>query len=102
MELMRVYKSYIAHTYLVTRVLTDLGTEVITHQGAIEGWNSFIGFIPSKQIGVILLCSCDETDANMNNLGFVLLNLAGNEILDNEMNSTIQSSAPSSDKYPKS
>jgi len=89
------YSEYVA---LGPRVLTDLGTEVITHQGAIEGWNSFIGFIPSKQIGVILLCSCDETDAYMNNLGFVLLNLAGSEILDNEMNSTIQPSAPSSDK----
>jgi serine-type D-Ala-D-Ala carboxypeptidase/endopeptidase len=94
------YSEYVA---LGPRVLTDLGTtEVITHQGAIEGWNSFIGFIPSRQIGVILLCSCDETDANMNNLGFVLLNLAGSEILDNEISSTTQPSAPSSDKYPKS
>ena len=71
------YSEYVA---LGWRVLTDLGTEVITHKGAIDGWNSFIGFIPSKQIGVILLCSCDTDDADMNNLGFVLLHLSGIEI----------------------
>jgi D-alanyl-D-alanine-carboxypeptidase/D-alanyl-D-alanine-endopeptidase len=71
------YSEYVA---LGWRVLTDLGTEVITHKGAIDGWNSFIGFIPSQQIGVILLCSCDTDDANMNNLGFVLLHLSGIEI----------------------
>jgi serine-type D-Ala-D-Ala carboxypeptidase/endopeptidase len=92
------YSEYVA---LAWRVLTDLGTEVIAHKGAIDGWNSFIGFIPAKQIGVILLCSCDTNDADMNNLGFVLLNLSGIEILDKDMDSRIQSSSPplSSDKY---
>ena len=71
------YSEYVA---LDWRVLTDLGKEVITHKGVIDGWNSFIGFIPSKQIGVILLCSCDTNDADMNNLGFVLLHLSGIEI----------------------
>jgi hypothetical protein len=60
---------------------------------------SFIGFIPSKQIGVILLCSCDSDDADMNNLGFVLLNLSGIGILDKDVDSRIQSSPSSSDQY---
>jgi Ca2+-binding RTX toxin-like protein len=74
------------HLFLIGwRVLTDLRTEVIGHQGSINGWNSYIGFIPSKQIGVILLCSCDPDDVDMNNLGFVLLNLSGIEILEKDM-----------------
>src|SRR5919201_6236218 len=40
------YSEYLA---LGWRVLTDLRTEVIGHQGSINGWNAFIGFIPSKQ-----------------------------------------------------
>jgi hypothetical protein len=36
-------------------------------------------YIPTKQIGVIALCSCDATDADMGSLGFVLLNLTGIE-----------------------
>jgi hypothetical protein len=32
-----------------------------------------------KQIGVIALCSCDPTDADMGNFGFVLLHLTGIE-----------------------
>jgi CubicO group peptidase (beta-lactamase class C family) len=92
------YSEYVA---LGWRVLTDLGKEVIAHKGSIDGWNSFIGFIPSKEQGVILLCSCDTSDIDMNNLGFVLLNLSRIGILDKDMNSQIQSSTTpfSSDKY---
>jgi serine-type D-Ala-D-Ala carboxypeptidase/endopeptidase len=92
------YSEYVA---LAWRVLTDLGTEVFAHKGAIEGWNSFIGFIPAKESGLILLCSCDTDDADMNNLGFVLLNLSGTGILVKDMDARIQSSSPplSSDKY---
>jgi serine-type D-Ala-D-Ala carboxypeptidase/endopeptidase len=93
------YSEYVA---LAWRVLTDLGTEVITHKGAIDGWNSFIGFIPAKQSGLILLCSCDTDDADMNNLGFVLLNLPGTGILVKDLDSSIQSSSPPpppSDQY---
>lgn len=92
------YSEYVA---LGWRVLTDLGKEVIAHKGSIDGWNSFIGFIPSKEQGVILLCSCDTSDIDMNNLGFVLLNLSRIGILDKDMNSQIQSSTASfsSDKY---
>ena len=61
------------------RVLTNFGTETITHTGAINGWNAFAGFIPTKQVGVIAMCSCDSTDADMGSLGFVLLHLTGVE-----------------------
>ena len=61
------------------RVLTNFGTETITHTGAINGWNAFAGFIPTKQIGVIAMCSCDSTDADMGSFGFVLLHLTGVE-----------------------
>ena len=66
------YDEYVA---LAWRVLTDLGTETPTHQGTINGWNSFVGFTPTKQTGVVILCSCDSDDANTNNLAFVLLQL---------------------------
>ena len=66
------YTEYVA---LAWRVLSNLGTETLTHQGAINGWNSFVGFTPAKQIGVVLLCSCDSNNANTNNLAFVLLHL---------------------------
>jgi CubicO group peptidase (beta-lactamase class C family) len=74
------YYEYVA---LGWRVLTDLRTEVISHMGSINGWNSFIAFMPSKQIGIVLLCSCDSDDANMSNLAFVLLGLADFDILGN-------------------
>ena len=46
-------------------VSTDLGTEIISHPGGINGY-SFIGFNPAKQIGVVILCcSCDNTDVNV-------------------------------------
>jgi len=61
------------------RIITNFGTETITHTGAINGWNAFAGFIPTKQIGVIAMCSCDSTDADMGSLGFVLLHLTGIE-----------------------
>lgn len=41
------YSEYVALSW---RVLTDLGTEVIAHKGAIDGWNSFIGFIPQSKL----------------------------------------------------
>jgi hypothetical protein len=45
------------------------------HQGTINGWNSFVGFTPTKQTGVVILCSCDSNDADTDNLAFVLLQL---------------------------
>lgn len=68
--------NYSEYRGLGWRVLTNFGTETITHTGAINGWNAFVGFIP-KQIGIVALCSCDSTDADMGSLGFVLLHLTG-------------------------
>ncbi len=66
------YSGYIA---LGWAVLTNLGTETLTHAGAINGWNSFVGFTPTKQTGIVLLCSCDSKEADMEKLGYVLLHL---------------------------
>ena len=41
---------------------TNLGTEVIQHSGGIDGYSSFVGFNPTKQEGVVLLCSCEPKD----------------------------------------
>ena len=41
---------------------TDLGTQVVWHNGGIDGYSSFVGFNPSKQIGLVILCSCFFTD----------------------------------------
>lgn len=53
------YSEYVA---LDWRVITNSGTETLSHEGAINGWNALVGFIPTKQIGVVLLCSCDSKD----------------------------------------
>ncbi|MGA8916871.1 MAG: serine hydrolase domain-containing protein [Nitrososphaeraceae archaeon] len=71
--------NYSEYRGLGWRVLTNFGTETITHTGAINGWNAFAGFIPTKQVGIIAMCSCDSTDADMGSLGFVLLHLTGVE-----------------------
>jgi CubicO group peptidase (beta-lactamase class C family) len=68
------YSEYIA---LGWRVLTNFGTETLSHTGSINGWNAFVGFTPTKQDGVVLLCSCDSRDVDMSSLGFVLLHLSG-------------------------
>jgi serine-type D-Ala-D-Ala carboxypeptidase/endopeptidase len=44
-------------------IITNLGTEVINHAGRIDGYTSFIGFNPTKQTGLLILCSCDGRDA---------------------------------------
>ncbi len=41
---------------------TNLGTEVIRHDGGIDGYSTLIGFNPTKQEGVVILCSCDGRD----------------------------------------
>jgi len=68
------YSTYIA---LGWAVLTNFGTETLDHTGSINGWNANVAFIPSKQIGVVSLCSCDLKDVNTGTLDFVLLNLTG-------------------------
>jgi len=68
------YSTYIA---LGWAVLTNFGTETLDHTGSINGWNANVAFIPTKQIGVVSLCSCDLTDMDTGTLDFVLLNLTG-------------------------
>jgi CubicO group peptidase (beta-lactamase class C family) len=68
------YSEYLALDY---RVLTNLGTETLSHTGAINGWNANVAFTPTKQIGVVALCSCDSTDADMGSFNWVLLHLTG-------------------------
>jgi CubicO group peptidase (beta-lactamase class C family) len=67
--------NYYGYTGLGWRILTNLGTEIISHPGGINGYNSFIGFDPAKQKGVVLLCNCDNLDANVENIGFALLHV---------------------------
>jgi serine-type D-Ala-D-Ala carboxypeptidase/endopeptidase len=43
-------------------VTTNFGKEVISHTGSIDGYTSIIGFNPSKQIGLAILCGCDYSD----------------------------------------
>ena len=72
------YSGYIA---LDWRVLTNFGTMTLSHSGAINGWNANMAFTPTKQIGVVALCSCDSTDADMGSFNWVLLRLTGVESL---------------------
>ena len=73
--------NYTAYIALGWGVLTNFGTETITHTGAINGWNANVAFIPTKQIGVVALCSCDSTDAHMGRFDWILLHLTGPESL---------------------
>jgi serine-type D-Ala-D-Ala carboxypeptidase/endopeptidase len=43
-------------------ITTDFGKVVIWHTGSIDGYTSIIGFNPSTQIGLVILCGCDHTD----------------------------------------
>ncbi len=43
-------------------VTTDFGKEVIWHTGSIDGYTSILGFNPSKQMGLVILCGCDYSD----------------------------------------
>jgi D-alanyl-D-alanine-carboxypeptidase/D-alanyl-D-alanine-endopeptidase len=44
---------------------TNLGAEIIQHSGSIDGYSSFIGFNPDKQVGFVELCSCEGADMPM-------------------------------------
>jgi serine-type D-Ala-D-Ala carboxypeptidase/endopeptidase len=56
------YKSLKDYIGLGWTVTTDFGKEVISHTGSIDGYTSIIGFNPSTQIGLVILCSCDHSD----------------------------------------
>ena len=44
---------------------TNLGTEIIQHSGPIDGYSSYMGFNPDKQVGFVELCSCEGADMPM-------------------------------------
>ena len=75
--------NYDAYVALGWGVLTNFGTELLNHAGAINGWNSYAGFDPQKQLGVVILCSCDFKDVDMEKLAYMLLNLTGVESINN-------------------
>jgi len=74
------YSNYVGLGWFI---ITDFGSETIFHQGQRPGWDAFAGFNPTKQIGIVAMCSCDRTDAGIIRLGLVLLHLEGTDILTN-------------------
>ena len=67
--------NYSVYVALGWQVLTNFGTETFSHTGAINGWNANVAFNPAKQIGVVALCSCDSTDADMGSFNWILLHI---------------------------
>jgi D-alanyl-D-alanine-carboxypeptidase/D-alanyl-D-alanine-endopeptidase len=51
---------------LTWQIITNLGGEdtIVAMGAATDGYTSFIAFNPTKQIGLVVLCSCDEADNN--------------------------------------
>ena len=58
----------VAYTGLAWNILTNLGGEdtVVQKSGAIDGYTSYIAFNPTKQIGLVVLCSCDSDAGDIN------------------------------------
>lgn len=51
---------------LTWQIITNLGGEdtIVALAAGTYGYSSFIAFNPTKHIGLVVLCSCDETDTN--------------------------------------
>jgi hypothetical protein len=45
---------------------------VVLHSVGINGYTSYIGFNPAKQIGLVVLCSCDSDTGETGYLGHPL------------------------------
>jgi serine-type D-Ala-D-Ala carboxypeptidase/endopeptidase len=62
----------VAYTGLAWSIFTNLGGEdtVVWKDGGINGYTSYIAFNPTKQIGLVVLCTCDS-DAGDVNAGFL-------------------------------
>lgn len=58
-------RDYIGLGWTVT---TDFGSEDIWHTGSIDGYTSAIGFNPSKQIGLVILCGCNYDDYSLQDM----------------------------------
>ncbi|KAA2283500.1 serine hydrolase domain-containing protein [Candidatus Nitrosocosmicus agrestis] len=78
--------NYYEYVALGWGILSNLSIELLNHQGSFLGWNSFIGFIPSEQKGIVILCSCDKSDVNTKSLGIVLLGLSEPSLLTSPKN----------------
>jgi serine-type D-Ala-D-Ala carboxypeptidase/endopeptidase len=58
---------YIGLGWLIT---TNLGNEIIWHNGATSGgYNAFMAFNPTTGRGIVVLCNTDRTDVDISNLG---------------------------------
>ncbi len=47
---------------------TNFISSVTWHTGSIYGYTSFLGFNPEKKTGIVILCSCDDTDVSLNGM----------------------------------
>ena len=51
-------------------ITTNLGSEIIWHNGATSGgYNAFMAFNPATQRGIVVLCSTDRSDVDISTLG---------------------------------
>jgi hypothetical protein len=66
----RLLASYVG---LGWQILTNFGTEVIWHDGEIDGYYCILGFNPTKQIGIVILSSCDYRDIGTGPISNLLL-----------------------------
>ncbi|HZA62571.1 MAG TPA: serine hydrolase domain-containing protein [Nitrososphaeraceae archaeon] len=67
-DLMDVYNG------LVWEIYTNLGGKdtVVSKDGGVDGYSTFVMFNPTKQIGLVVLCSCDGPDISAALLGRLL------------------------------
>ncbi|MDQ3977030.1 MAG: beta-lactamase family protein [Thermoproteota archaeon] len=67
-DLMDVYNG------LVWEIYTNFGGKdtVVSKDGGIDGYSTFVMFNPTKQIGLVVLCSCDGPDISAALLGRLL------------------------------
>ena len=52
-------------------IATNLGQEIVWHSGSIpDGYNAFLVFNPTKERGIIILCSADTSNINISDIIF--------------------------------
>ena len=61
------YNVYVGLGWFTT---TNFGSQIIWHNGEVLGYNSFTGFNPATQRGVVVLCSTMPQDIDVANIGF--------------------------------
>jgi CubicO group peptidase (beta-lactamase class C family) len=67
MSVVAPYDVYVGLGWFST---TNFGSQIIWHNGEILGYNSFAGFNPATQRGVVVLSSTILQDINVENIGF--------------------------------